>query len=60
VPRRCGLPLFGSYSFGKEQRFKKLNGLNLGLNFYFETGLPINKFDPHPVYLNAGEAGNQI
>ena len=32
-----------------------LKGLNLGLNMHFETGLPINKLDPHPVYLNAGE-----
>ena len=53
--RRNIINVFGSYSFGKEQRFKKLNGLNLGLNFHFETGLPINKFDPHPVYLNVGE-----
>jgi hypothetical protein len=47
--------VFGSYSFGKERGYHTLNGLNLGLNMHFETGLPINKLDPHPVYLNTGE-----
>src|SRR5262249_50059192 len=44
-----------SYSFQKGQPFGRLNGLNLGLNAHFESGIPINKLDPHPVYLNAGE-----
>ncbi len=47
--------VFGSYSFGKDRGFHMLNGLNLGFNAHFETGLPINSLDPHPVYLNAGE-----
>ncbi len=47
--------VFGSYSFGKDRGWHTLNGLNLGLNAHFETGLPINKLDPHPVYLNTGE-----
>ena len=47
--------VFGSYSFGKERGWNTLNGLNLGLNVHFETGLPINRLDPHPVYLNTGE-----
>jgi carboxypeptidase family protein len=47
--------IFGSYSFGKERGWNTLNGLNLGLNVHYETGLPINKLDPHPVYLNTGE-----
>jgi len=53
--RRHIINMFGSYSFGKERGFKTLNGLNLGFNLHFETGLPINRFDPHPVYLNVGE-----
>ncbi|HUS13382.1 MAG TPA: TonB-dependent receptor [Pyrinomonadaceae bacterium] len=53
--RRHIVNVFGSYSFGKERGWNTLNGLNLGLNVHFETGLPINRFDPHPVYLNTGE-----
>jgi hypothetical protein len=53
--RRHIVNVFGSYSFGKERGYSTLNGLNLGLNMHFETGLPINKLDPHPVYLNTGE-----
>jgi hypothetical protein len=47
--------VFGSYAFAKDRGYHMLNGLNLGLNMHFETGLPINKLNPHPVYLNAGE-----
>jgi hypothetical protein len=47
--------VYGSYSFGKERGWNTLNGLNIGLNTHFETGLPINQLDPHPVYLNTGE-----
>jgi hypothetical protein len=47
--------VFGSYSFGKERGWHTLNGLNLGFNTHFETGLPINSLNPHPVYLNGGE-----
>jgi carboxypeptidase family protein len=53
--RRHIVNLFGSYAFAKERGFSMLNGLNLGLNVHYETGLPINKLDPHPVYLNTGE-----
>jgi len=53
--RRHIVNVYGSYSFGKERGWNTLNGLNLGLNFHYETGLPINKLDPHPVYLNTGE-----
>jgi len=53
--RRHIVNVFGSYGFDKSRGFHTLNGLNLGLNFHFETGLPISKFDPHPVYLNVGE-----
>jgi hypothetical protein len=48
--------VYGSYSFDKARGWNNLlNGLNVGLNMRFETGLPINKLDPHPVYLNTGE-----
>jgi len=53
--RRHIVNVYGSYSFGKERGFHALNGLNLGMNTHFETGLPINRLNPHPVYLNAGE-----
>jgi hypothetical protein len=46
---------YGSYSFSKDRGFHILNGLNVGLNTHFETGLPINALLAHPVYLNAGE-----
>jgi len=53
--RRHIVNVYGSYNFGKERGWHTLNGLNLGLNTHFETGLPINSLNPHPVYLNAGE-----
>jgi len=53
--RRHIINLFGSYSFSKDRGIRSLHGLNLGLNTHFETGLPINSLNPHPVYLNAGE-----
>ena len=53
--RRHIINVFGSYLFGKERGFHALNGLNVGLNMHFETGIPINKLNPHPVYLNTGE-----
>jgi hypothetical protein len=53
--RRHIINVFGSYAFDKGRGFHMLNGLNLGLNMRYETGLPINKLDPHPVYLNTGE-----
>jgi hypothetical protein len=53
--RRHIVNVFGSYSFGKERGWNTLNGLNLGLNVHLESGIPISKFDPHPVYLNTGE-----
>jgi carboxypeptidase family protein len=53
--RRHIINVYGSYAFDKGRGFHMLNGLNLGLNMRFETGLPVNKLDPHPVYLNTGE-----
>jgi hypothetical protein len=53
--RRHIINVYGSYSFDKSRGWGMLNGLNVGLNMRYETGLPINKLDPHPVYLNTGE-----
>ncbi|MDQ3819594.1 MAG: hypothetical protein M3362_18215, partial [Acidobacteriota bacterium] len=53
--RRHVINAYGSYSFSKDRGFRALNGLNLGLNTHFESGLPINALLAHPVYLNAGE-----
>ena len=53
--RRHIINVYGSYSFDKARGWHTLNGLNVGLNMRYETGLPINKLDPHPVYLNTGE-----
>ena len=56
--RRFVSNIYASYGFGRNHtgfngRF--LNGLNLGLGFHMESGIPISEFLPHPVYLNAGE-----
>jgi len=58
--RRHVINIFGSYSFSKSgfgSKFmgERLNGLNLGVSFHSESGLPISEFLAHPVYLNAGE-----
>ena len=53
--RRHIINVYGSYAFDKARGWHTLNGLNLGLNMRYETGLPISKLDPHPVYLNTGE-----
>jgi len=56
--RRFVSNIYASYGFGTGRsgwngRF--LNGLNLGMGFHMESGIPISEFLPHPVYLNAGE-----
>ena len=56
--RRFISNIYGNYAFNKERsgfggRF--LNGLNLGLGFHMESGVPISEYLTHPVYLNAGE-----
>jgi hypothetical protein len=54
--RRHIINMYGNYSFAKDGPWGRyLNGLNLGVNVHFESGLPINRLDPHPVYLNTGE-----
>ena len=56
--RRFVSNIYASYGFSKERtgfggRF--LNGLNVGMGFHMESGIPISEYLPHPVYLNAGE-----
>jgi hypothetical protein len=56
--RRFISNIYGNYAFSKERsRFggRLLNGLNLGVGFHMESGIPISEYLPHPVYLNAGE-----
>jgi hypothetical protein len=56
--RRFVSNIYASYGFsGDRQHFnwKWVNGLNLGMGFHMESGIPISEYLPHPVYLNAGE-----
>jgi hypothetical protein len=54
--RRHVINMYGNYSFGKTSPWGNyLNGLNVGTNMHFESGIPINALNPHPVYLNVGE-----
>jgi hypothetical protein len=53
--RRHIINVYGSYQFTRDKAFGVADGLNLGLNVHFETGLPVSEFNAHPVYLNAGE-----
>ncbi|HEY8562493.1 MAG TPA: carboxypeptidase regulatory-like domain-containing protein [Pyrinomonadaceae bacterium] len=58
--RRHVVNIYASYAFG-ESGFGSnwlgggIRGLNLGMGFRSESGLPINEFLAHPVYANAGE-----
>ena len=47
--------VYGSYAFSKTSAAPSLNGLNLGLGFHGESGIPISEYLAHPGYLNAGE-----
>ncbi|MGB7922488.1 MAG: TonB-dependent receptor [Pyrinomonadaceae bacterium] len=53
--RRVLANVYGSYTFSKEGFGSSFNGLTLGANLHGESGIPINGFFAHPVYLNAGE-----
>jgi hypothetical protein len=56
--RRFVSNIYASYGFSRDRtgfggRF--LQGLNVGMGFHMESGIPISEYLPHPVYLNAGE-----
>ncbi len=56
--RRFVSNIYASYAFGENRGFfnsRFLTGLNLGMGFHMESGIPISEYLPHPVYLNAGE-----
>jgi hypothetical protein len=56
--RRFTSNIYASYGFSKNHtgfNGRLINGLNLGMGFHMESGVPINDLLPHPVYLNAGE-----
>ncbi|HKR13641.1 MAG TPA: TonB-dependent receptor [Pyrinomonadaceae bacterium] len=56
--RRFVSNIYGSYAFGGDRsrfNWQFVKGLNLGLGFHMESGIPISEYLPHPVYLNAGE-----
>ncbi len=53
--RRHIVNIYGNYQFTKESFARAVNGLNIGLNFHAESGVPISEFLAHPAYLNAGE-----
>ncbi|HEY0727885.1 MAG TPA: hypothetical protein VGD38_07455, partial [Pyrinomonadaceae bacterium] len=56
--RRFVSNIYASYGFGDNRtgfNWRFLQGLNLGMGFRMESGIPISEYLPHPVYLNAGE-----
>jgi hypothetical protein len=55
--RRHAIKLFTNYAFGGGTgRFlRRVNGLNVGLSWFLQSGSPISQFLAHPAYDNAGE-----
>ena len=56
--RRFVSNIYASYGFGDNRtgfNWRFLQGLNVGMGFRMESGIPISEYLPHPVYLNAGE-----
>jgi hypothetical protein len=56
--RRFVSNIYASYGFGGKRtgfNWRFWTGLNVGMGFHMESGIPISEFLPHPVYLNAGE-----
>jgi hypothetical protein len=56
--RRFVSNIYASYGFGGKRtgfNWRFWTGMNLGMGFHMESGIPISEFLPHPVYLNAGE-----
>ena len=56
--RRFVSNIYASYGFGGQRtgfNWRFWTGLNVGMGFHMESGIPISEYLPHPVYLNAGE-----
>ena len=56
--RRHVINVYGNYSFSKGHSGAfgdSFSGLNLGVGFHAESGLPISELFAHPAYQNAGE-----
>jgi hypothetical protein len=48
--------IYPTYSFSKDGGYwPQFHGLTLGLGLHGESGVPISKFNAHPIYLNSGE-----
>lgn len=56
--RRHIVNIYANYSFTESvlgDRWHMFSGLNMGVGFHIESGLPMSELAAHPVYLNAGE-----
>ncbi|MBZ5555143.1 MAG: carboxypeptidase regulatory-like domain-containing protein [Acidobacteriia bacterium] len=56
--RRHVVNIYSNYGLTSSvlgDRWKFFNGLNLGVGFHIESGLPMSNLAAHPVYLNSGE-----
>lgn len=56
--RRHVVNIYSNYVLSRGMlgdRWKMFDGLNLGVGFHIESGLPMSNLAAHPVYLNAGE-----
>jgi hypothetical protein len=48
--------IYPTYTFSRESGiWRQLSGLTLGLGIHGESGVPINRFNAHPIYSNSGE-----
>jgi hypothetical protein len=48
--------IYPTYTFSKSGGiWPQLNGLTLGLGLHGESGVPISRYNAHPIYSNAGE-----
>ncbi|MBZ5538366.1 MAG: carboxypeptidase regulatory-like domain-containing protein [Acidobacteriia bacterium] len=56
--RRHVVNIYSNYGLNSAMlgdRWKFFNGLNLGVGFHIESGLPMSNLAAHPAYLNSGE-----
>ncbi len=48
--------IYPTYTFSRDGGiWRQLSGLTLGLGIHGESGVPINRFNAHPIYSNSGE-----